>query len=199
VQGGALVDRAARGGGPSDASLAARAATAARRSTQVRQRCQSCEVSRPLGFRVSEGSRSRFATPAGFPLRDGTPYDVGVGICPSFKGHFLSRRAKPSSHDSRLVRRCTRRRRRRRWSEPLPPPHSARPPPPPPPRGRRVRRWRRRGSRARTSSCVASAGTYRNLTRRVSVTRIEGCVRGEAWRTCVTSPRLVEQPWFRRS
>jgi hypothetical protein len=44
---------------------------------------------------------ARFATPAGFPRHDGTPYRGlrvrrwGLGACPSFKDQSLSRRAKP--------------------------------------------------------------------------------------------------------
>ena len=36
-------------------------------------RTKSCESERQ-GFRVGDRSRGRFATPAGFPLHDGTPY-----------------------------------------------------------------------------------------------------------------------------
>jgi hypothetical protein len=47
-------------------------------------------------------SRGRFATPADFPLHDGTHPLPGAtrttlrfGMCPPFKGHSLSRLAKP--------------------------------------------------------------------------------------------------------
>jgi hypothetical protein len=63
------------------------------------------------GFRVGDRSRGRFATPADFPLHDGTSYwgatrtTLGCGICPSFKGH--SRPVpNPKSYDSRLSHRC---------------------------------------------------------------------------------------------
>jgi hypothetical protein len=52
-------------------------------------------------FRVGDRSRGRYATPLDFPLNDGTPYRGlrvrrwGLGFCPSFKDHSLSRRAKP--------------------------------------------------------------------------------------------------------
>ena len=48
-----------------------------------------------------------------FPQHDGTSYRVatrtplGSGVCPSFKGHSLSRRAKPYRYDSQLFHRCT--------------------------------------------------------------------------------------------
>jgi hypothetical protein len=65
------------------------------------------------GFR--EGDRSRV------PLRDARRFPstrwysipgakrtpLGFGICPAFKGHFLSRRAKPQRYDSQLLHRCT--------------------------------------------------------------------------------------------
>jgi hypothetical protein len=53
------------------------------------------------GFRVGDRSRGRYATPADFPLHGCSPYRGlrvcrwGLGFCPSIKGHFLSRRAKP--------------------------------------------------------------------------------------------------------
>jgi hypothetical protein len=51
------------------------------------------------GFRVGNRSRGRFATPADFPRHDCTPYPHvhgrrACGIRPSFKGNFLSPRAK---------------------------------------------------------------------------------------------------------
>jgi hypothetical protein len=52
------------------------------------------------------------AAPAVSPRHDGTPYPgatrttLGFGICPSFKDHSLSRRAKPQRYDSRLFHRC---------------------------------------------------------------------------------------------
>ena len=51
---------------------------------------------------VGDRSRGRFATPADFPRHDGTSYRRlrvrrwGLGFCPLFKGHFLSRRANPN-------------------------------------------------------------------------------------------------------
>jgi hypothetical protein len=65
------------------------------------------------GFRVGDRSRGRAATPADFPstrwyrVPGATRTPLGFGICPSSKGHSLSRRAKPYSTDSQLVHRCT--------------------------------------------------------------------------------------------
>jgi hypothetical protein len=47
----------------------------------------------------------RFPSTFWYPVLGATRTTLGFGICPSFKGHFLSRRAKP--HDSQLLRRCT--------------------------------------------------------------------------------------------
>jgi hypothetical protein len=63
-----------------------------------------------LSSHISGGGRSRgcFATPADFPRHDGTPYrgatrtPSGFGVCPSPKGHSLSRRAQASRYDSHL-------------------------------------------------------------------------------------------------
>ena len=42
---------------------------------------------------MGDRSRGRYATPADFLLHDGSPvpggYTFDVGVCPSFKGHFL--------------------------------------------------------------------------------------------------------------
>ena len=52
-------------------------------------------------FRVGDRSRGRFATPADFHQHDSSSYRAtGFGICPSFKEHSLSRRAKPKRYDS---------------------------------------------------------------------------------------------------
>jgi hypothetical protein len=53
------------------------------------------------GFRVRDRSQGRFATPADFPLHDGTPYRVlhvrrwGLGLVHRSRAISLSRRAKP--------------------------------------------------------------------------------------------------------
>jgi hypothetical protein len=52
------------------------------------------------GFRVGGRSRGHYATPADtldtmVPRTGATRTTLGFGICPSFKGHSLSRRAKP--------------------------------------------------------------------------------------------------------
>jgi hypothetical protein len=49
----------------------------------------------------------RFPSTRWYPVPGATRTTLGFGICPSFKGHFLSRRAKPSSYDSPLFHRCT--------------------------------------------------------------------------------------------
>jgi hypothetical protein len=53
------------------------------------------------GFRVGDRSRAplrdarRFPSTRWYPVPGATRTTLGFGICPSFKGHFLSRRAKP--------------------------------------------------------------------------------------------------------
>jgi hypothetical protein len=53
-------------------------------------------------FPVGDRSRDarRFPSTRWYPVPGATRTTLGFGICPSFKGHFLSRRAKPQLHDS---------------------------------------------------------------------------------------------------
>jgi hypothetical protein len=49
----------------------------------------------------------RFSSTRWYTIPRATRTTLGFGICPSFKEHSLSRRAKPLSHDSQRLHRCT--------------------------------------------------------------------------------------------
>jgi hypothetical protein len=73
---------------------------AAHTATQVRYSDAKVAKSFLKGFRVGDRSRGplrdahRFPSTRWYPLPGATRTTLGFGICPSFKGHFLSRRAK---------------------------------------------------------------------------------------------------------
>jgi hypothetical protein len=57
---------------------------------------------RDFGWEIAHAA----VTTRWYPVPRATRTTLGFGICPSFKGHFLSRRAKPESFDSQLWHRC---------------------------------------------------------------------------------------------
>jgi hypothetical protein len=71
-----------------------------------------CAIRDESGFRVADRSRRRFATPADFPLHDGTPYRGlrvrrwGLGFLHRSRSTLCRAVPNPKRYDSQLVHRC---------------------------------------------------------------------------------------------